>query len=30
MWVRQLPAIQMLCYFNSIMGYLSTVIRFPV
>ena len=25
MWVRQLPAIQMLCYFNSIMGYLSTV-----
>jgi hypothetical protein len=30
MWVRQLPAIQMLCYFNSIMGYLSTVICFPV
>ena len=26
MWVRQLPAIQMLCYFNSIMGYLSTII----
>lgn len=30
MWVRQLPAIQMLCYFNSIMGYLSTIICFPV
>ena len=28
--MRQLPAIQMLCYFNSIMGYLSTVICFPV
>jgi len=30
MWVRQLPAIQMLCYFNAIMGYLSTIICFPV
>ena len=30
MWVRQLPAVQMLCYFNSIMGYLSTIICFPV
>ena len=30
MWVRQLPAIQMLCYFNSIMGYLSTIVCFPV
>ena len=30
MWVRQLPSIQMLCYFNSIMGYLSTIICFPV
>ena len=28
--MRQLPAIQMLCYFNSIMGYLSTIICFPV
>jgi hypothetical protein len=30
MWVRMLPPIQMLCYFNSIMGYLSTIICFPV